>query len=467
MTLPVALSRLSVRHRLTVAVALLTTLALVAVGATLYIVESRRIDLTIESRLSREVSEFHTLQAENKDPDTLKPYASADRLLIVFLQHNLPDPAQMNWSFPITGQPTFVGEPDPALQHSTAFVDLVESLKTGGGKRSLVIGGDTYRIVVLPVRQGNSTGAFVATYNLGASRAELRELRITYALLAGLSLILISGLASWMAGRLLSPVRRLQNTARGITDGDLGGRIEVTGHDDLSDLQQTFNDMLDRLESAFVTQRQFLDDAGHELRTPLTVLRGHLEVIDPTDAGDVAATRTLLLDEIDRMSRLVNDLLMLANARRPDFVETGETDIEAVTRGALDRVQALADRQWVLDGTAAGLADLDGQRITQALLQLADNAVKHTTVGDEIGVGSRLADGFLEFWIRDTGPGVPASLAETLFDRFQQAERSGEGFGLGLSIVRAIAQGHGGDVMLENTAIGATFRLRIPTGATR
>ena len=466
MTLPVAMKRFSVRQRLTVAIALLTTLVLVAVGVTLYLVESRRIDLTIESRLSRDVSEFHTLQTENQDPDTLKPYASADRLLTVFLQHNLPDPAQMNWSFPIAGVPTFVGEPDSRLQHSTAFLDLVESLKTRGGKRSLVIGGDTYRIVVLPVRQGDSSGAFVATQNLSASRADLRELMITYVLLAAVSLILIVGLASWIAGRLLSPVRMLRNTARGITDGDLGGRIEVTGHDDLSDLQQTFNDMLDRLESAFVTQRQFLDDAGHELRTPLTVLRGHLEVIDPTDADDVAATRILLLDEVDRMSRLVNDLLLLAKARRPDFVETGATDIEAVTRGALDRVQALADRRWVFDGSAAGLADLDGQRITQALLQLADNAAKHTTVGDEIGVGSRIADGFLEFWIRDTGLGVPAGLKESVFDRFQQGERSGEGFGLGLSIVRAIAQGHGGDVVLDDTAIGATFRLRIPAGVT-
>ena len=466
MTLTTAWSRLSVRQRLTVAVALLTTLALVAVGATLYVVESQRIDSAVESRLSREVTEFRTLQAGNEDPDTLKPYASADRLLTVFLQRNLPDPAQMNWSFPITGRPTFVGEPDSRLQRSTAFVDLVESLKTRGGKSSLEIDGNEYRIVVLGVHEGNATGAFVATHNVSASRADLRELMITYVLLAALSLIIIAGLASWVAGRLLSPVRRLRDTARGISDGDLGGRLEVTGHDDLSDLQQTFNDMLDRLESAFVTQRQFLDDAGHELRTPLTVLRGHLEVIDPTDANDVATTRVLLLDEIDRMSRLVNDLLMLAKARRPDFVETEPTDIDTITRGVLDRVRALADRRWAFDGSASGRAELDGQRIIQALLQLADNAAKHTTIGDEIGVGSRLDGGLLEFWIRDTGPGVATGLKETLFDRFQQGERSDEGFGLGLSIVRAIAQAHGGDVMLEDTAVGATFRVRLPAGVT-
>ena len=459
------MSRQSVRQRLTVAVAFLTTLALVSVGVTLYVVESQRIDRTVESSLTQEIGEFQSLRAKNKDPDTLKPFTSVDRLLTVFLQRNPPDPEEINWSFPISGRPTFVGESDSALQQSAAFVNLVAALKKRGGTRNLDIGGNEYRIAVLPVREGNAYGAFVTTHNVSTSRAALHELMLTYVLLASLSLILIAGFASWVAGRLLSPVRRLRDTARGITDGDLGGRIEVTGHDDLSDLQQTFNDMLDRLESAFVTQQQLLDDAGHELRTPLTVLRGHLEVVDPGDAADVASTRALLLDEIDRMSRLVNDLLMLAKAGRPDFAETHPADVEALTRGVLDRAKALADRHWLLDDASPGQATVDGQRITQALLQLADNATKHTAAGDEIGIGSRVCGGSVEFWVRDTGPGVPAALKDTIFERFQRAERSDDGFGLGLSIVRAIAKAHGGDVMLDETPVGATFRLRIPTGA--
>lgn len=456
------MSRLSVRQRLTVAVALLTTLALVAVGGTLYVVESRRIDRMIESRLTQEVNEFQAFQAQN--PDTNKPFVSANLLLTSFLQSDLPDAGEMYWSFPISGSPSYVGEPDSALQRSTAFVDRVESLKANGGRSSLDIAGAEYRIVVLPVREGNRTGAFVATHNVSASRAELGELMVTYGLLAAVSLILIAGLASWIAGRLLSPVRRLRDTARGITDGDLGGRLEVTGHDDLSDLQRTFNAMLDRLESAFVTQRQLLDDAGHELRTPLTVLRGHLELVDPHDAADVASTRALLLDEVDRMSRLVNDLLMLAKARRPDFVEFHSTDIDSLTHGIFDRSRALADRRWTFDGAASAYLDVDEQRITQAVLQLADNAVKHTSAGDEIGIGSRLHEGYLALWVRDTGSGVPAALKATVFERFQRGERSDDGFGLGLSIVMAIAHAHGGDVSLDDTPSGATFRLRIPTG---
>lgn len=461
-----ALPPLSVRQRLTATVALLTTLGLVAVGLTLYALESRRIDAVIEKGLTQEIGEFRALQTEN-DPRTRRPFTSADRLLTVFLERNLPNDHEQLFAFPANGRPTYQGDYDSVLQGSNVFPELVDDLLASGGTRTLRVSGSEYRIAVQPIGTGVSTSAFVVAHNVSDSRDDLHELMISYALLAALSVILIAGLASWSAGRLLSPVRRLRDTARGITDGDLGGRIEVTGHDDLSDLQRTFNDMLDRLESAFVTQRQLLDDAGHELRTPLTVLRGHLEVLDIDDPADIATTRTLLLDEIDRMSRLVNDLLMLAKARRPDFVDAHPTDIEALTYGALDRARALADRTWLLDGVARSLVPLDGQRITQAMLQLSDNAARHTQPGDEIGIGSRLYEGRLELWVRDTGPGVAPEIRTEVFERFARGARNDEGFGLGLSIVTAIAVAHGGEVVLDDTRVGATFRIRLPQGAHR
>lgn len=458
-----ALSHLSVRQRLTATIALLTSLALVAVGLTLYVLESRRIDRTIELSLNQEIGEFRALQAED-DPETGRPFASADRLLTVFLQRNLPDDNEALYAFRATGGPTYQGEGDPVLQRSADLRRAVDRLSGTGGTASLSVDGRDYRIAVQPIRQGGETSAFVVTHDVSSSRDDLHELLVTYALLSALSVMIIAGLASWSAGRLLSPVRQLRDTAQGISDGDLGGRITVTGHDDLSDLQRTFNAMLDRLEAAFVTQRELLDDAGHELRTPLTILQGHLEVLDPDDPRDVAETRALLLDEIDRMSRLVNDLLMLAKAQRPDFVTTRPRDVEALTLGVVDRVRALADRRWVLDGVTRTTVPLDGQRITQALLQLSDNAAKHTRPGDEIGIGSRVHDGSVELWVRDTGPGVDPALRGQVFDRFARAGDDDEGFGLGLSIVAAIAQAHGGEVVLDDTTTGATFRLRIPRG---
>jgi two-component system OmpR family sensor kinase len=463
------LARLSVRQRLTATIALLTSLALVAVGLTLYVLESRRIDRSIESSMTQELGEFRTLQENETDPRTDAPFASTDRLLEVFLQRNLPDANEQLFAFPSQGEPTYQGEPNPVLQQSPRFTALVDDLSTTGGSRTLELAQREYRVAVLPVTTGTETAAFVVVHDISGSRSELHDLMTTYALLSALSVIGIAGLASWSAGRLLRPVRRLRDTAQGISDGDLGGRLEVTGHDDLSDLQRTFNDMLDRLEAAFVTQRQLLDDAGHELRTPLTVLRGHLEVLDLDDPQDVADTRALLLDEIDRMTRLVNDLLMLAKAQRPDFVRPAPTDVEALTHGAVDRARALADRTWLLDGAARTTVLLDGQRITQALLQLSANAAKHTQPGDEIGIGSRVHQGRLELWVRDTGVGVDPALAPTIFTRFARGEDDDEGFGLGLSIVSAIAEAHHGEVVLDPAPVdgattGATFRIRIDPG---
>lgn len=457
------MSRLSVRQRLTLTIACLTSLALVTVGVTLYALEAQRINRDVDRSLSQEIGEFRNFQQDGIDPKTGTKFASADRLLKVFLERNLPDENEVLHAFRDPGVTTYQGEENPVLQNAPAFAALVERLKPSGGTETLELEGTTYRIAVQPVKQGKSVSALVISHDVSASRSDLRELLITYALLAALSVILITGLASWLTGRLLSPVRRLRDTARGITDGDLGGRLEVTGNDDLSDLQRTFNDMLDRLESAFVTQRQLLDDAGHELRSPLTVLRGHLEVLDTSDPQDVAATRILLLDEIDRMSRLVGDLLILAKARRPDFVDPHPCDVESLTHGFLDRSRALADRSWVLDGVARATAELDGQRITQAMLQLADNAAKHTQPGDEIGIGSRVHDGRVEFWVRDTGPGVDTDVRATLFERFARSERNDEGFGLGLSIVNAIAAAHGGMAELDDTPVGTTIRIRLGT----
>ena len=458
--------RFSVRQRLTAAVALLAAAALVVVGVTLFVLESRRLDRSVDEGLAQEVGELRQLQAEGVDPETGERFTDPDRLVSFFLSRNLPDADENLWHFPVSGTTTFVGKDQRLLQESREFPAVVRTLSERGGVADLVVDDRDFRVAVQPVEQGDERAEFVVTRDVTASREPLRELMVTYALLSLLSVVVIAGLASWLAGRLLSPVRRLSETAQGINEGDLGARLDVTGNDDLTELQRTFNDMLDRLEEAFASQRRLLDDAAHELRTPLTVLRGHLEVLDVADEQDVESTRALLLDEIERMTRLVNDLLLLAKAERPDFVTLGPVDVEQLTLGALERAKGLADRRWVLDGTARTTVDVDQQRITQALLQLAHNAAKHTSAGDEIGIGSRLHDGSIELWVRDTGTGVDPASRSTIFERFSQADGVSEGFGLGLSIVSAIAHAHDGHVVLDPEAPGrgATFRLVVPRG---
>ena len=227
--------------------------------------------------------------------------------------------------------------------------------------------------------------------------------------------------------------------------------------------------MLDRLESAFVGQRQFLDDAGHELKTPLTVLRGHLELLDVGSPSEIAETRELLLDEVDRMSRLVGELILLAKSDRPDFVTPRPVDLTALTVETLAKARGLGDRTWTLDETASATVALDEQRLTQALLQLCDNAVKHTGPGDVVALGSSYDGETARLWVRDTGPGVAPEHREQIFERFGRGAvpDSDEGFGLGLSIVRAIAQAHGGTVSLEDEQPhGARFVIAVPVTGT-
>ncbi len=287
-------------------------------------------------------------------------------------------------------------------------------------------------------------------------------------IVAGLALLLVTGFAAWQAGRLLAPLRTLRETADEITDTDLSLRLPVTGNDDITALTRTVNGMLDRLEEAFTGQRQFLDDAGHELKTPLTVLRGHLELLDVGNPEEIAETRDLLLDEVDRMARLVGDLILLAKSDRPDFISRRPVDLTGLTVDVLAKARGLADRRWSLDETASVTAEVDEQRLTQALLQLCDNAVKHTGSGDEIALGSSYDGSTARLWVRDSGPGVPPGDRDQIFDRFGRGTVSDhdEGFGLGLSIVRAIAQAHAGTVTVADARPhGAVFTLLVPITA--
>jgi signal transduction histidine kinase len=282
--------------------------------------------------------------------------------------------------------------------------------------------------------------------------------------------LVVSSIVAWsLAGRVLRPVRDLTDTARRIEERDLTARIPVQGEDELAELGRTFNAMLDRLQAAFGAQRDFLDDVAHELRTPITIVRGHLELLgdDPADRRETLAVVT---DELDRMSRYVGDLLVVAKAGQPDFLRPELVDVGELVEGMFVRIEAIASRDWLLEraptpGTTWAVAD--GERLTQAVVNLATNAVQHTSIGDQIGLGALVADRQLRVWIRDSGPGVEPAVRARLFTRFSRGAGSRherpEGTGLGLAIVAAIANAHGGRVdVYSPPGEGATFALTIP-----
>jgi len=181
------------------------------------------------------------------------------------------------------------------------------------------------------------------------------------------------------------------------------------------------------------------------------------------DADERKATVELVMDELDRMNRIVDDLLLLARA---DFLHVEALDLADLAHDVRAKVGALAGREWRLVAPDPVMIRADRQRLTQAVMNLAQNAAQHTAEGDTIEIGVETAGGWARLWVADSGPGVPAADTERIFERFARAggaRRRSEGAGLGLSIVRAIAEAHGGRVELDTRpGAGATFTLMIP-----
>jgi two-component system OmpR family sensor kinase len=212
-------------------------------------------------------------------------------------------------------------------------------------------------------------------------------------------------------------------------------------------------------------QRAFVQDASHALRDPITICRGHLELLD-SDPETQRRTIRLVLDELDRMARMVNQLQLLAEAEQPDFVQPESMDLELFTHEVLAQAGTLAPRRWTLDQAAEGIVQVDRLRLTEAVMNLADNAALHTLEADVVAIGSSLNEDEFRVWVRDTGRGIAAVDQAHIFERVTRgpgAHLRYRGGGLGLTIVKAIAEAHGGMVELESQpSEGSQFTIVLP-----
>jgi two-component system OmpR family sensor kinase len=430
-----------------------------------------RLDEEVARNLTQEVAEFRRLVSGN-DPVTGEPFGrDVRRIFDVYFARNVPHEGEVVLSA-VGGRlykSARAGErkylPGEALR-----AIALESPLDRAGSGTIETSSGTARYLSVPVRAGGRTVATFAVVNFPEhERREIVDAITVAAQVWGVVLVIAIGFAWAGAGRVLAPLRLLRDTAQSITETELRGRIAVRGNDEVAQLAQTFNEMLDRLEAGFGAQRRFIDDASHELKTPITIVRGHLEFL-PSDPEERRETVALLTDELDRMSRIVNDLLLLAKAEQPDFLQLEVVDVEALTAELHAKVTALARREWRLEGTGRGTILADRQRLTQAVVQLAQNAAKHTEDDDLIAIGTFVADGEARLWVRDSGPGIPPEEQDEIFERFGRGSggRRLEGAGLGLSIVQAIARAHGGRVELySRTGAGATFTIVVPVGGPR
>lgn len=277
--------------------------------------------------------------------------------------------------------------------------------------------------------------------------------------------VIVTSILAWIfAGRVITPLRTLTQTARSISENNLDRRIDVLGNDEVAQLGTTFNEMLDRLQSAFITQQQFLNDVSHELKTPITIAQGHLEFMGDTPE-EKAETKEIIFDELERMNRLIADLKILAKSEQPNFLKLQPLELETLTQKIYNKVKAIAERQWQLEAIATGTILADRQRIVQAITNLAENASKHTKPEDTIAIGSTLDENCCCLWVRDTGTGIAEADLQRIFQRFETGtnHRGEKSTGLGLSIVNAIAQAHGGKIELSSRLHrGSKFTIVLP-----
>lgn len=427
-----------------------------------------QLDDRIERELTGEVSELRLLATEGSDPRSGGRFSDPQSLMRLFLDRSIPDANETMFAV-VDGVVDARTSDIPPVRIDTR-ADLVDIASSAAevvyGSLDTEAGQVQYVAVPVSVDGSTQRGALVVGIFADLEGREVNDLVRTQLLVSLAALLLATILGWFVAGRVLAPVRNIGDTARSISESDLTRRIPVRGSgDELDDLARTFNDMLDRLETAFAAQREFIDDAGHELRTPLTIVRGHLELID-VNPEDREQTVALVMDELDRMSRIVHDLQTLTRSNQPGFVRLAPVDIGDLTDEVVVKASALSDIRCVLDDRAEGVVMADRHRLTQAMVQLAQNALRYSRPDAEVGIGSRVLGESVQLWVRDLGPGVPDADKERIFERFVRSDRqadTGEGAGLGLSIVQAIAAAHDGSVeVTDNDSGGATFTMTIP-----
>lgn len=469
----------TVRVRILLTILLVAAFGMVATGAVTFLVQREATLEKIDHRLAQTVKEVQLVatsvksssqsnQGKNTASGTQKDNQRTlvQQVLRTSLQRIIPDSNESVLGI-IGGKAALTSgaKASFAIQDDKAFVARVVKEVTGSdaisGTARTSLGALTY--VAIPVTDGETgeRGIFVSAYNLDAEMASISNSIRVFALSALGTLVIIAAVGAVVAGRLLRPIRQLQETAANITTSDLSQRIPVRGSDDVSNMAATVNEMLERISQGMDDQRQLLDDVRHELRTPLTIVRGHLELMDAGDAADVRETRDLVIDELDRMNNLVSDIALLNEASSTSASGISRHDISEFATSVCEKAKALSTaRVWNTDFQASGNADFDADRITQAWLQIAENAVKYSEPDTEITLGTRLlSDGeHWQLYVSDHGIGIAPEMRSKVFERFQRTgqSRGVDGSGLGLAIVQAIANVHGGKAEAQATGAGGT-----------
>ncbi|EGF53839.1 ATPase/histidine kinase/DNA gyrase B/HSP90 domain protein [Actinomyces sp. oral taxon 170 str. F0386] len=458
------------------AIVLVASIALVTCGAIVWALGHSSVSADATNRLEHSRDRIRELAVDGTDPSSGQPLEDISAVLRVHMQRTAEGPGEAELGFVGTSSNTeliwlsadnvsFRPEEDAKLlKHVTSRAAASESVI-----ETVHTPSSSYRVLIVPIQDGSQHGALVHVIDLKVAESQLLRTMAFYAAAAVFTVALVTGLAWFAVERLLRPIEQLRRATESIGEDDLTTRVPVRGRDDLTALAAAVNRMLDRVQTSVEAQRSLLDDVGHELRTPIAVVRGHLELTDPTDPEDVHQTQLLAIDELDRMGMLVGDLILLAKSAQSDFVTPVDTDVAELTEMVFDKSLALGERRWRLESVAFTRASIDPTRITQAWLQLVANAVKYSAPCSTVSLGSAVRDGHLLMWVGDEGIGIAPEDIDVVRQRFKRtagAQEMASGTGLGLSIVETIVAAHGGRLDIRSkVGEGSVFTMTIPLEA--
>lgn len=452
------------RARLTLAITVVAALGMLVVGVVVYTMEQRRIADAVHDRLIAQLDTARRIVGTPPD----EGWTDATEALAAVMQLVIPGETSGAVGIvggevalvPGVGQGIDLGANDDFVAFiaaETAGADVV----TGTYRED----GIAWSYLAAPIvveADRDSEVVFVTAYDLELEFDGLELSAQAYVFIA-IGTVVVIGAVSWFVStQLLRPLRQMRRMADRVSALSLDERLPVRGRDDVSELAGTMNRMLDRLDEAMAAQRRLLGDVGHELKTPLTIVHGYLDVMDPKDVIDIEQTRRLAVDEIERMGRLVGDLVDVAVLLDDEGLRRAHIAAGQLLRTIAQKAGMLA--HVTLGEIAETDAELDAARITQAVLQLVQNAATHG--GGAVELSSRVAGDRLQINVRDHGPGIPDVDKERIFERFQRLQQGGrgaDGSGLGLHIVQLIAEQHGGLVLVADApGGGAAFILSIP-----
>jgi two-component system, OmpR family, sensor kinase len=450
---------MSLRQRLTLLYTTLLGGVLLIFGALVYgmvsVVLLDQVDATLEQSAERIITRLRVTSTRDFDPRSLADFQPVENLIIQVWgpERDLQIARPPRFRQPLSETGRWAGE--------TAFY-------------SVQANGLSLRVLSVPLESSRGpVGVLQVGLSLALIDVTQRTLASVLIMLIVLAMLL-SGLAAWLVtGQALAPLALVTEIATNITRADdLQRRIPESAvtSDEVGTLIQAFNQTLERLEKLFTTQRRFLADVSHELRTPLTVIKGNVGLIRRAGEADEESLESIEA-EVDRLTRMVGDLLLLAQ------VESGRLPLELVTveldtvlLEVYQQVRLLAGERIQLKLVEIDQVQIlgDRDRIKQVILNLLANAVQYTQSGGVVTIILRKVDKQAQLIVKDNGPGIPPEDLPHIFERFYRGEKSrrrskGTGFGLGLSIAYWIVRSHGG--MIEVTSVegqGTTFTVWLP-----